>query len=220
MNSYSSQEEFDNPFEAPSARPTPAYKPTGDAWVESSDEVDEATRRAYIQHEASVRAIGALNYIAMVAMGMLACGLFVGGGLAFFESSQPDDLDPQVLAVIMIVGGLLSLGFSVLSFFLGRGLRRLQSWARWTQGVLSSIQIPLSLLGFNPIGLLISIYITYLMFTEKSTVVFSDHYKAIIQRTPHIRPRTSMVVWVVLAIFLSLIVLGILLGILAGMGVL
>ncbi len=219
MNPYSSQDEFENPFAAPEARPTPGYKATGDPWAQSSEEVDEVTRRAYIQHEASVRAIGSLNYIAMFFLGIIAPILIVFGIMAFIAPEQLNEENPEVLGAIMLVGGLFVLGVAVLSFFLGRGLRRLQPWSRWTQGVLSAIQIPASLIGLNPVGLLISGYITYLMFSEKSAFIFTDHYKGIMRRTPHIKPRTSIIVWIVLAIFIGLIVAGILIGILSGVGV-
>ena len=79
--------------------------------------------------------------------------------------------------------------------------------------VLSAI----GLLGF-PIGTLISAYFLYLLVSEKGKVVFSDEYKEVIRKTPHIRYKTSIVVWIFLGLLLLLIGLG-LVGLLFGRAV-
>ena len=40
-------------------------------------------------------------------------------------------------------------------------------------------------------------------------MVFSDEYRAVIEQTPHIKYRTSIIVWIVLGLLLLLIVFGI-----------
>ena len=40
-------------------------------------------------------------------------------------------------------------------------------------------------------------------------MVFSDEYRAVIEQTPHIKYRTSIIVWIVLGLLLLLIAIGI-----------
>ena len=90
------------------------------------------------------------------------------------------------------------------------GLRQLRSWARIVSGVLSGI----GLLGF-PLGTLLNGYILYLLFSKKGTMVFSDEYKRVIELTPGIKYRTSIVVWIFLGLLLVLLgvaVFGLLIG--------
>lgn len=84
--------------------------------------------------------------------------------------------------------------------WVGYGLRRLRKWARIPTGILSG----LGLLAF-PIGTLINAYILYLLFCQKGKMVFSDEYRAVIEQTPHIKYRTSIIVWIVLGLLLLLI---------------
>ena len=59
------------------------------------------------------------------------------------------------------------------------------------------------LIGF-PVGTLINAYILYVVFCEQGRMVFSDDYHEIIRRTPHIRCRGSILVWILLTITISL----------------
>ena len=92
------------------------------------------------------------------------------------------------------------LGLAALQIWAGIGLRRLSPWARIPSGILSGF----GLLGF-PIGTLINGYILYLLFSKKGTTVFSEEYKRAIAQTPHIKYRTSLVVWILLGLLLLLI---------------
>ncbi|PAW69614.1 MAG: hypothetical protein B9S38_09450 [Verrucomicrobiia bacterium Tous-C4TDCM] len=65
----------------------------------------------------------------------------------------------------------------------------------------------ISLIGF-PIGTLIGAYILYLLLGAKGKMVFSPEYQAVIAQTPHIRYRTSKVVWILLGLVLLIIVFG------------
>jgi hypothetical protein len=81
-------------------------------------------------------------------------------------------------------------------------VRRLKPWARIGSGILSGI----GLLGF-PIGTIINGYILYLLFSKKGSMVFSDEYKRVIQQTPHIKYRTSVIILVALGLLLFLMML-------------
>ena len=54
------------------------------------------------------------------------------------------------------------------------------------------------------------LYILYLLLSKEGTVVFSDHYKQVIAQTPHIQYKTSVIVWILLLLVLTLLGLAIL----------
>ncbi|HEY3897090.1 MAG TPA: DUF4339 domain-containing protein [Chthoniobacter sp.] len=159
--------------------------------------VAEETRRKYLSHEASVKSVGFLYYIGGAALTMVGLGLMVTiiGG-----KGQPGAL---IFAILFLI-------FAVVQIWVGTGLRRLRSWARIPTSILSGI----GLLGF-PVGTLINGYILYLVLSQKGAMVFSPDYQAIIQQTPHIKYRTSALVWIILGVVLLLIIGGITVGILS-----
>jgi len=53
------------------------------------------------------------------------------------------------------------------------------------------------LIGF-PIGTLIHGYILYLYWGTKGRKVFSPEYKQIIAGTPHVKYKTSIIIWILL----------------------
>lgn len=83
----------------------------------------------------------------------------------------------------------------------GWGLRALRSRARTPAIVLAAI----GLLGF-PIGTLINAYILWLVVSRKGRMVLSSEYASIVEATPHIKYRTSMVVWISLGAIVPLVV--------------
>ena len=108
------------------------------------------------------------------------------------------------LGFILIPLGIFVLAISVFQFSTGLGLRKLKSWARISGIVLSC----LGLLGF-PIGTLISVYILYLLVSKKGQFVFTDEYQQVMAATPHIKYKTSVVVWIFLGLLVVLFLIGI-----------
>jgi len=154
----------------------------------------EQIRKAHIKHEASVQSVGVLYYLGgalVVCIGAFA--LFAG-----FSGRQSSD------AITAVLGSAFLLALGAGQFWVGTGLRRLQKWARIPTGILSG----LGLLGF-PLGTIINAYILYLIFSSKGKTVFSDEYQAVIRQTPHIKYRTSIVIWICFGILLLLIGMGI-----------
>ena len=145
----------------------------------------EAIRRAHISHEASVKAVGILYYL-----GGILC-LIVGLGALAGAASTPLSAVPALL--------LIALG--VAQLFAGWGVRALRSWARTVGCVLSAI----GLLGF-PIGTLINGYILYLFLSKKGRTIFAPAYQDVIAATPHVKYRTSIVIWIFLALLVGLVV--------------
>jgi hypothetical protein len=143
----------------------------------------EAIRRAHITHEASIRAVGLLYYLGGIAV--TVGGLVMLAGLRGLEGVW-------MVVLLLLLGGV--------QVFAGWGVRALRAWGRGVGSVLSAI----GLLGF-PVGTLINTYILYLFFSKKGRTIFSPPYHDIIAATPEVKYRTSIVVWVFLALLVVLI---------------
>jgi hypothetical protein len=155
----------------------PPMAPVAD--VSSADSHAEAIRREHIKHEASVRSIGGL-YLFGGVLGTL-------GGIALLASTM--GVDEQ--RAIVVAAGAAYVLFSVLSLVVGLGLRKLQPWTR-----IATIAFSCFGLLAIPIGTLINGYILYLMVAAKGKRIFTPDYAAIIAATPHIKYRTSLVLWI------------------------
>ena len=155
----------------------------------------EAVRREHINHEASIKAVGFLYYLGGVGLTMagIAQAMLVSSG------------------AVHPLMALLLLALGVAQFFAGWGVRGLRRWGRIVGGVISGI----GLLGF-PIGTVVNGYILYLFLSRKGRTVFSPEYQDVIAATPHVKYRTSIVVWIFLALILALIVLGIGVSVIGG----
>lgn len=158
---------------------------------------NEAIRKRYLSHEASVKSIGTL-YMLGAVIGGLASIMYVVGALAMLGRA-----DQAPAAVGMMAASLIAIGITVLYVFVARGLWQLQSWARIVATVLSAI----GLIGF-PLGTLISAYFLYLLQSKKGSMVFSDEYKQIIKATPHIKYKTSVLVLVLLGLLVAVMLTG------------
>lgn len=170
---------------------------------EQFDTDAEQMRREYLSHEASVKSIGFL-YLIGGAIGVLYCvvGLFSLIGFIFSDEFQAGNVGPAEIGVVFVVG-LIMVGMTWLQIWAGLGLRRLNPAVRTATTVLSAI----GLLGF-PVGTLISAYILWLIHSAKGKVIFSPEYQKVIQQTPHIKYKTSVVVWIFLGLLLLLVLLG------------
>lgn len=187
----------------PTSPPTNPYAPSTaggfpppGTGVSNADE--EAIRNQYLSHEASLKSIGLLYYLGVIFIIPISLFVVVAGFSAMAQGADP------AVGPVTIVLGLFYGAIGVLQYFLARGIRRLQNWARITIGVLS---VP-GLLGF-PIGTLISAYFLYLCFSEKGKYVCTPQYQQIVANTPHIKYKTSIVVWIFLGLLVLLIGIGI-----------
>lgn len=147
----------------------------------------EGYRRAHLNHEASVKSIGTLYLIGAVILLPLSLGM------AFTWFTNPSS--PAALVV-----ALLYLAFGLFQGAVGWGVYKLAPWTR-IPAVIYSV---LGLLWF-PIGTLVSAYFLYLLLSEKGRVVFSPEYRRVIEQTPHVKYKTSIVVWVFLGLLLLLV---------------
>lgn len=149
----------------------------------------EAIRRAHIAHEASIKAVGFLYYLGGVLVMVAAAGSLLGASFG-----------PSTAAVAVL---LAALGIGQLAA--GWGVRALRPWGRVVGCVLSAI----GLLGF-PIGTLINGYILYLFLSKKGRTIFATPYQDVVAATPHVKYRTSVLVWIFLALLVGLMLFGLL----------
>lgn len=166
---------------------TNPYQPPQAEILVPPDVSDAVTiRKAHINHEASVKSVGTLF--------LLGGLLFVIAGVTAFGGRPNDSLAVRVLigaAFLLFAGVLLAVAF---------GVRGLKSWARIPTAILSG----LGLVAF-PVGTVIGAYMMYLVLCRKGRTVFADDYKLIVMKTPHVKYRTSIVVWIVLGLVIALI---------------
>lgn len=170
----------ENPYAAPT---TPSFS------LESQAPTSDYTRRTYLKHEASVKSIGTIFFLG---------GLIMGGAMIFslvYTAREAPFSIPIILGLLALVIFQISVAI---------GLRKLKSWARIPAIILSC----LGLFGI-PIGTLISAYFLYLLGSKKGSMIFSSKYAQVMADTPHIRYRTSILVWILLTIILVVIVIGI-----------
>ena len=145
---------------------------------------DEGARQELLAHEASMRSGGAL-YVLNASI-LLLISVAVAGD----RSVGP------IGGVYVVLG--------VVQFIVGVGMLRLDPRTRIPVGIISG----LSLLGF-PIGTLLHGYILWLYFSEKGQRVLTPEYLALVERTPHIRYKSSPVVVALGVILLALVALGV-----------
>jgi hypothetical protein len=173
----------------------------------------ESIRRQYLSHEASVKSIGSLEILGFTFC-ILAAVTTIAVGL---NATEPlERVGAWGGAAVYVVFGALHLA-------LGIGLNRLQAWARWTCVALLGFGLLVGLIGLGTMAFLGGIgagsvglvmflipgYMLYLLLSRKSTRVFSREYRAIIEQTPHIRYRTSLLVKLALVLLVGVFVLGI-----------
>lgn len=186
-NPFASFPDDRNPYAAPQT-------PFGDERAGGAGA--EAIRQQYLSHEASIQSIGLLYLLGSIF------GTLVGVAMLVMAANAQNAGLGRGPAEILIAVVILGLG--IVQGFVGVGLRRLQRWTRIPVGILSGI----GLIGI-PILTLINGYILYLIFSAKGSMVFSEPYQQIIRQTPHIRYKTSIIVWIFLFLLLGLITLGV-----------
>src|SRR5262245_59132715 len=143
-----------NPYAPPRAR----VSDVGEASSEA-----EVIRREHLKHEASIRSVGVLYYLGGAALVLAAVGTI---GVLSGRADQS--------TFIAMLAFVVYIAFGVFSIFVGRGVRRLRSWARTASTVLAVI----GLLAF-PVGTLVNGYILYLLHSAKGKRIFAADYPAI-----------------------------------------
>lgn len=126
-----------------------------------------------------VKVISVLYYIGAVLELLFAILLFVGAG---FVSQIPGLSILGALGTgLFVVMGVILIGLAVLSFFVARGLWKVQKWARIVAIIFSALGVLMALLGMvqgqiasNIISLVISGAIGgYLLFSKDVKAAFA-----------------------------------------------
>lgn len=150
-----------------------------------------AMREEHLSHEAALRGMALLYYLSGVLV------LFMGVAVALPAFTQPGGAVLLGLGLALL---FLLLGGGVL--YVGYGVRRFQKGVVVPACILAAI----GMLNV-PIGTLLNGYMLYLLLCAKGKVVFSERYAEVRELTPDIKPRTSVVVWILLGL-LVLMLLG------------
>lgn len=174
-------EEF-NPYAAPKAE------------VITQNSEAEVIRRAHINHEASIKSVGCLYAVGALALGSVVV-------FSLLNSARGD----------FSLNLWLPLGLAVLTGAMAWGLRKLQRWAGILVAIWAGAALVFGLVNLpsSIIGMLISGYFVYIMIGAKGRMVMSPEYKAIIAQTPHVKRKTSALVWVLLVLLLAILAIGI-----------
>lgn len=169
--------------------------------VSSVNPQAEQVRRDHLKHEASIRAVGALYVLTATLLSI--SGLLGVIGLFFRTTAGAANAAGGQVRTAAAFSAFY-LGLAAVLFGVGFGLRRLSPSVRIASAALSGI----GLIGF-PVGTLINGYILWLLLSEKGKRVFSEEYRQIRAETPHIRYRTPVWLWVLVALLVGgLILLG------------
>ena len=169
-----------------------------------------SVRRNLISHESAIKgfgllyAIGAGFYI-FIAVAATIFGLFV-------FASFPKDAGPAI-GTMMLIYAAVYFTIGTLVGLVSTGLYKLSDVGKIGGSIFSVLG-----LCAVPIGTLLGAYMLYLMFSEKGNYIFSQRYRSIVKQTPHIKCHTPVFVWIILACFGLLIMLGVVLFVVSFIG--
>lgn len=178
MSSYST-----NPYAAPTSS---GYD------VPIAESGSETIRKMHIGHEASIKSFGCLYALGAIFL-VLAGIVVIIAGIGQIVSPNPNQ--PATTGLLLLALSAVYLGLGIAQGFVAWGLRKLNQVGRIGGTFFGAI----GLLGI-PIGTLISAYLLYLLWSEKGNTVFSPRYKRVIRATPHIKYKTSIIVWIFLGV--------------------
>ena len=195
----------DNPY-------APSGSSYGDASLDANFDLSQAEliRKSHLSHEANIQGFGCLYTLGGI-LGILGGIFYIGLGIFILAGGSPAgagagaDQETLVAGITMTLVGIVFLAIASAQLFAGRSMQTLNPSGKILAVVVSAI----GLLGF-PCGTIISGYLLYLLLSAKGEMVFSSAYKEVMQATPHIRYRTSIIVWIFLFILIGVILLGVL----------
>ena len=199
----------DNPY-------APSGSSYGDASLDANFDLSQAEliRKSHLSHEANIQGFGCLYTLGGI-LGILGAIFYVGIGILVMAGGVvPKGLESMVFAAggdQLVSGGLTTLvgviflAIAVAQLFAGRSMQTLNPSGK----ILAIVVAAIGMLQF-PCGTLISGYLLYLLVSAKGRTVFSSAYKEVMQATPHIRYRTSIIVWIFLFILIGVLLLGVL----------
>jgi hypothetical protein len=190
----------DNPY-------APSGSSYGDASLDANFDLSQAEliRKSHLNHEANIQSFGCLYTLGGI-IGILIGIFYIGLGIFVMAGGENPQagVNPMAAGIMTTLIGVVFLAIAVTQLFAGRSMQTLNPSGKILAIIISAI----GLLGF-PCGTIISGYLLYLLLSAKGEMVFSSAYKEVMQATPHIRYRTSIIVWIFLFLLIGVILLGI-----------
>ena len=198
----------DNPY-------APSGSSYGDASLDANFDLSQAEliRKSHLSHEANIQGFGCLYTLGGI-LGILGAIFYIGIGIFVMAGGVvSEELASMVFGAggdRLVSGGLTTLvgvvflAIAVAQLFAGRSMQTLNPSGK----ILAIVVAAIGMLQF-PCGTLISGYLLYLLVSAKGRTVYSSAYKEVMQATPHIRYRTSIIVWIFLFLLIGVILLGV-----------
>lgn len=171
----------------PGDAPVNPYAAPLSAVADQAETGAEADRSLHLKHEASIGSAGWLFVLGGAALMLVALAMMLTLGTT----------QSRIRDVVMV---LLLGAIGALQLVTGLALRKLKIWSR---GV-ATVYCVLGLLAI-PVGTLINGFILYLFFCAKGKRVFAPDYQEVIAATPHLKYKTSLLVWIIGGLVLLLI---------------
>jgi len=159
------------------------------------DASPEAIRRAHIRHEAEIKAVGLLYAL---FGGLMLLPLLMQGGEMMTGRFRGDAFASWFLILLMASGALVP----------GAGLRRLAPWARIPAVLISGLLGVLSIRSI--VGPFLNGYVIWLMLAAQGRTVMSPGYQMIVDLTPGVKRRFSLI-----NVFLTLMLVLLIISVLA-----
>jgi hypothetical protein len=196
----------DNPY-------APSGSSYGDASLDANFDLSQAEliRKSHLSHEANIQSFGCLYTLGgimgiLIGIFYIGIGIFVmAGGENLPGSARSAGVNPMVAGIITALIGLVVLAIGVAQLFAGRSMQTLNPSGK----ILAIVVAAIGAILLPVCGTVISGYLLYLLVSAKGEMVFSSAYKEVMQATPHIRYRTSIIVWIFLFLLIGAILLGI-----------
>ena len=177
-----------NPFAAPTADIT--GRPFD---LDSTPE--EAIRHEYLKREHSIKSIGSLFVVFSLVLGVAVISL-AGPLISSFQRGANSSRGLAVAIATLVLLGFLITG----QLLVGIGIRRLKPWSR-----IPAIVISVLWMFHFPIGTVLNVIFLVTLLGKRNRFVFTPEYRRIIEATPHIKYRSSILLWAVLIIFGALL---------------
>ena len=191
----------DNPY-------APSGSSYGDASLDSNFDLSQAEliRKSHLNHEANIQSFGCLYTLGGI-LGILGAIFYIGLGIFIMAGGENPQagVNPMAAGIMTTLIGVVFLAIAVAQLFAGRSMQTLNPSGK----ILAIVVAAIGAILLPVCGTVISGYLLYLLVSAKGEMVFSSAYKEVMQATPHIRYRTSMIVWIFLFLLIGLILLGV-----------